>query len=53
MHTRPSHTLPDNAVFYFLAYAAGTGIYAAYATLLVVRWKRVRAKRRSASPSLE
>lgn len=37
--------MPDNAVFYHLAYAVATGIYVAYAALLIVRWNRAKARR--------
>ena len=37
--------MPDNAVFYHLAYAVATGIYVAYAALLIVRWSRAKARR--------
>ena len=47
MPTLRSPTLPDNAVYYHLAYAAATAIYAGYAVALVARWKRVRARRRA------
>lgn len=36
--------MPDNAVYYHLAYAVATGIYATYAILLLVRWNRVKTK---------
>lgn len=41
---RRRRTLPDNAIFYHLAYAVATGIYVAYAVLLAVRWNRVKAR---------
>jgi len=37
--------VPDNAVYYYLAYAVATGIYAGYALLLLVRWNRVKTRR--------
>ena len=37
--------MPDNAIFYHLAYAVATGIYVLYAASLVVRWNRVKARR--------
>ena len=36
--------MPDNASYYYAAYAVATGIYAAYAVLLLVRWRRVKAR---------
>jgi len=36
--------VPDNAVFYHIAYAVATGIYALYAALIVVRWNRVKGR---------
>ena len=36
--------MPNNAVYYHLAYAVATGIYVAYAILLAVRWNRVKGK---------
>ena len=36
--------MPNNAVYYHLAYAVATGIYVLYAALLVARWNRVKAK---------
>ena len=36
--------LPRNEVFYHLAYAVATAIYAGYALLLVMRWNRVKAR---------
>ena len=35
-------SMPDNSVFYYLAYAAATGIYAGYALLLMARRKKAR-----------
>jgi hypothetical protein len=37
--------VPDNAIFYHLAYAVATGIYVLYAVVLVVRWNRVKVRR--------
>lgn len=42
MHIRRNRTLPDNSRFYFLAYAVATAIYAGYAVLLFVRWRRLK-----------
>jgi hypothetical protein len=36
--------MPDNAGFYYLAYAAATGIYAGYAFFLITRRRRARAR---------
>jgi hypothetical protein len=35
--------VPNNAVYYHLAYAVATGIYVSYAVLLAVRWNRVKS----------
>ena len=40
--TRRRVSMPDNAIFYYLAYAAATGIYAGYALLLMARRKKAR-----------
>jgi len=37
--------MPDNAVYYHLAYAAALVIYATYAVRLAVKWSKVRAQR--------
>ena len=42
--TRRSRTLPDNALFYHLAYAVATAIYVGYSLLLLARWKRVNTR---------
>ena len=34
--------MPHNESYYYAAYAVATGIYAAYAVLLLVRWRRVK-----------
>ena len=36
--------VPNNAIYYHLAYAVATGIYIIYAGFLVARWNRVKAK---------
>ena len=36
--------MPDNSFYYHLGYAVATGIYVVYAVLLVMRWKRVKAR---------
>lgn len=36
--------MPDNADSYYVAYAVTTGIYIAYAAMLVLRWKRVKSR---------
>ena len=44
MHIRRSRTLPDNASYYYAAYAVATAIYVGYALVLTARRKRVRAR---------
>ncbi len=39
-----SHTLPDNAVYYHAAYAAGIAIGIVYTLALSMRRKRVRQR---------
>lgn len=36
--------MPDNTGSYYLAYAVATAIYAGYSAILIVRWKRVKAR---------
>ena len=36
--------MPHNESYYYAAYAVATGIYVAYAVLLLVRWNRVKAR---------
>jgi hypothetical protein len=36
--------MPDNAIFYHIAYIAAAVIYGGYAATLYLRWKRVREK---------
>lgn len=36
--------MPNNAGYYHLAYAVATGIYVLYAAVLVMRWKREKAR---------
>jgi hypothetical protein len=43
--------VPDNAVYYHLAYSVATGIYVIYAALLAVRWNRVKASHDSGKDS--
>ena len=35
--------MPDNAQFYYLAYAVATVIYVGYALLIISRWKRLKS----------
>jgi len=37
--------MPDNAVYYHLAYAAAAMIYIAYALRLAMKWSKVRTQR--------
>ena len=37
--------MPDNAVYYHLAYAAAAVIYIAYALRLAMKWSKVRTHR--------
>jgi nitrate reductase gamma subunit len=39
--------MPDNAVFYHLAYAAATAIYVGYALLLIGRRNKARQRQKS------
>ena len=36
--------MPDNAIYYHVAYIASAAIYVSYAVSLYWRWKRVREK---------
>jgi len=36
--------VPHNESYYYAAYIVATGIYAAYAVALLVRWSRVKGR---------
>jgi len=41
--------MPDNAIYYHVAYVAAAVIYVGYSVTLYLRWKRVREKNTSRS----
>lgn len=43
--------MPDNKIYYHIAYIVATAIYGAYALILYTRWKRVRSSANSARGS--
>lgn len=43
--------MPDNKIYYHLAYIVATAIYIGYALTLYARWKRVRSNANSARRS--